>query len=144
MSKLAKVDQKGRLKIPVKLLASLKEPGSEFFITSEDGQCVRIYPIQIWYEIEKRMVRLSSHNGNMQKLLIRARYFGQAVKMDHQGRVLIPAVLRETARTKGQVDVLNYYNYLEVWNHVRFAHTLNRSPVTVQDENAVNKLASWV
>ena len=87
-------------------------------------------------------MRLCVHSKNMQKLLMRAKYFGQTVKMDQQGRVLFPAVLRETARMKGQVDVLDYENYLEVWNHVRFAHSLNCSPVTAQDENALNRLAS--
>ena len=43
MSKPVTVDNKGRLKVPVSLLATLKEFGNEFFITSEDGDSVRIY-----------------------------------------------------------------------------------------------------
>jgi hypothetical protein len=42
MSKPVRVDNKGRLKAPVSLLATLKEFGAEFFITSEDGDSVRI------------------------------------------------------------------------------------------------------
>lgn len=142
MSKPVRVDNKGRLKVPASLLGTLKEFGTEFFITSEDGDSVRIYPRQVWTEIEKRLVRLCSHNRQRQKLLTRAKYFGQTVMMDDQGRVLIPAVLRETARMKGEVDVLDYENYLEVWNHFRFVNNLKRIPITAQDENALNRLTS--
>jgi MraZ protein len=142
MSKPVRVDDKGRLKVPVSLLATLKEFGTEFFITSEDGDSVRIYPRQVWTEIEKRLVNLCSHNRDRQKLLTRAKYFGQTVMMDEQGRVLIPAALRETARMKGDVDVLDYENYLEVWNHFRLINNLKLQPVTTQDENELNRLTN--
>jgi len=142
MSKPVRVDNKGRLKVPASLLATLKDFGTEFFITSEDGDSVRIYPRRIWTEIEKGLVHLGSHNRHRLKLLIRAKYFGQTVVMDDQGRVLIPAVLRETARMKGEVDVLDYENYLEVWNHFRLMNNLKRQPITTQDENALNSLTN--
>jgi DNA-binding transcriptional regulator/RsmH inhibitor MraZ len=56
--------------------------------------------------------------------------------------VLIPAVLRKTALIKGEADVLDYQNYLEVWNHTRFVKNLNRTPVTEQDEILLDRLAS--
>ena len=142
MSKPLKIDQKGRLKLSASHRASLKDLGAEFFITSEDGESVRIYPLSIWNEIEKRLVRLCLHNRNRQKLLTRAKYFGQTVRMDDKGRVLIPAVLRKTAHMRGEVDVLDYQNYLEVWNHTRLLNNLKRYPVTAQDENAFNRISA--
>jgi MraZ protein len=141
VSKPTKVDQKGRLKIPASLSLPFKEMGTACFITSEDGDCARIYPLPIWNEIEKRLMRRSLHNQQKRKLLLRAKYFGQTVNMDDQGRVLIPVVLRRTALIKGEVDVLDYQNYLEVWNHSRFVRNLRRSPVTEQDETLLNSLA---
>lgn len=141
MSKPTKVDQKGRLKIPASLSLPFKEMGTACFITSEDGDCARIYPLPIWNEIEKRLTRRSLHNQQKRKLLLRAKYFGQTVNMDDQGRVLIPVVLRRSALIKGEVDVLDYQNYLEVWNHSRFVRNLRRSPVTEQDETLLNSLA---
>ena len=142
MSKPVRVDNKGRLRVPVSLLATFKDLGTEVFITSEDGESVRIYALKVWSQIEKRLVRLCSHNINKQKLLTRAKYFGQPVGIDDQGRVLIPAMLRKTAQIKGEVNVLDYENYLEVWNHTRLVNNLKRSPVTAQDENVLNRLAS--
>jgi len=46
-----------------------------------------------WSEGEKRVAEVHLHNDNQQKLLIRAKYFGEAVKMDKQGRVLIPVAV---------------------------------------------------
>lgn len=142
MSKPVKIDQKGRLKIPASFVNGLGKIGTGFFITSEDGQSARIYPLRVWHEIERQLVRMSLHNRNMQKLLVRAKYFGQTVNMDAHGRVLIPAVLRKTALIKREADVLDYQNYLEVWNHTRFVKNLNRTPVTERDEILLDRLAS--
>src|SRR6266481_3734247 len=142
MSNLARVDQKGRLKIPVTLLPMLKGSGAELYVTSKDGSSVRIYPIQVWNQVEERLQCLCSQNRNNQKLLIRAKYFGQAVTMDKQGRVLIPIVLRSSAQMKGAVDIFDYLNYLEVWNHAQFLKDLKSSPITAQDEKTLNKLSS--
>lgn len=136
----AKVDAKGRLKIPVAFLESLKEFGEQFYVTSENGDYVRIYPMRMWSEVEARLARLSSHNRTKQKFLTRANYFGQVVEMDRQGRILVPPILREAAQMKGDVDVLGYLNYLEVWNHARFVEHLNRSPITAEDERILDDL----
>lgn len=136
----AKVDEKGRLKIPADFLEALREFGERFYVTSENGDYVRLYPMKVWSEIEERLARLSSHNRTKQKFLTRANYFGQVVDMDRQGRVLIPPILREAAQMKGDVDVLGYLNYLEVWNHARFLENLNKSPITLEDEKTLDDL----
>ena len=136
----AKVDGKGRLKIPAAFLETLREYGSQFYVTSENGNYVRIYPMKIWSEIEERLARLSSHNRTKQKFLTRANYFGQVVEIDRQGRVLIPSILREAALMKGDVDVLGNLNYLEVWNHSRFLENLDKHPITADDEKTLDDL----
>jgi len=133
MSSSVKVDQKGRLKIPVILLSNARKLGTGFYITSEIGDFVRIYPLHVWEEIIERLARLSSHNTNGQKLLARAKYFGETVSIDKQGRLLIPVVLRKIAKMRGEVDVLDYPNYLEVWNHARLVDNHKRSPITAND-----------
>jgi MraZ protein len=137
-----KVDPKGRLKIPVTLLTTFKGPGTEFYVTSEDGNSVRIYPMRVWNEVQGELERLCLHIASTQKLLARVKYFGRAVTMDKQGRVLIPIVLRNTAQMKGAVDVLDYVNYLEVWNHARLMKNLRNSPITPQDEQTLNDVFS--
>jgi len=136
------VDQKGRLKIPMTILTTLKGPGTEFYVTSENGDSVRIYPMRVWNEVEGQLERLCLHNMNNQKFLARVKYFGGTVTMDKQGRVLIPIVLRNSAQMKGAVDVLEYANHLEVWNHARLMNNLKSNPITAQDEKTLNELSS--
>ena len=112
MSKSVRIDPKGRLRIPANALSSLGDC-TDFFITSEDGKSACVYPLGIWNEVEKRLTERHLHDGDKENLLTRAKYFGQAVTMDKQGRVLIPFVLRETAQIKGEVDALGYSKYLE-------------------------------
>ena len=136
----ATVDDKGRLKIPSAYLDTLKKGGKQFFVTSENGECARVYPIKIWEAIEQKLAKLSTHNRSKQRFLDRANYYGQVVEMDGQGRILIPGVLREAAQMKGDVDVLGELSYLDVWNHTRFVENLNRNPLTDEDFKTLDSL----
>src|SRR5689334_19265258 len=100
----AKVDEKGRLKIPAVFLEQLKAYGTQFYITSPTGDTVRIYPITVWQGIEEKLSKVSSQNQAKRKFLMHTSYYGQITEMDQQGRVLLHTVLRDKANTKGEVD----------------------------------------
>ena len=136
----AKVDDKGRVKIPAAFLEALREYGNKFYVTSENGDYVRVYPMKIWNEIEEKLARLSSHNRTKQKFLTRTNYYGQLVELDGQGRILVPSILRESAQMRGDVDVLGNLNYLQIWNHARFMDSLKASPITDEDEKTLDEL----
>jgi len=136
----AKVDDKGRVKIPAAFLEALREYGNKFYVTSENGDYVRVYPMKIWNEIEEKLARLSSHNRTKQKFLTRTNYYGQLVELDGQGRILVPSILRESAQMRGDVDVLGNLNYLQIWNHTRFLDNLKASPITDDDEKTLDEL----
>jgi len=142
MGNSVKVDQKGRLKIPATLLTTLNQHGTEFYVTSENGDSVRIYPMPVWNQVEKRLRRLSSRDRNNERLLALAKYFGSAVTVDKHGRLLIPMVLRRSAQMRGVVDVLDYLPYLEVWNHARFLKKLRSSPILAHGEDTPNEFVS--
>src|SRR3989475_260118 len=57
----AKVDEKGRLKIPAVFLDALKEYGNQFYITSTTGEAARIYPMKVWLGIEGFARLLAPH-----------------------------------------------------------------------------------
>lgn len=136
----AKVDEKGRVKIPAAYLEALREYGNKFYVTSENGDYVRVYPMKIWNEIEEKLARLSSHNRTKQKFLTRTNYYGQVVELDGQGRILIPGILRESAQMRGDVDVLGNLNYLQVWNHTRFLDNMKANAITEEDEKTLDEL----
>lgn len=137
----AKVDEKGRLKIPATFLGVIQESyGPDIFVTSLNGEFVRMYPFEEWNKIEDRLARLPSSNRLKRKFLNRANYFGQLAAMDKQGRVLIPALLRETAGMRGEVQVLGMLTYLDIWNHQRFLEEIKKNPITAEDERTLDEL----
>ena len=133
----AKVDEKGRLKIPSVFLDELKEYGNQFYITSTTGETARIYPMRVWSEIEDKLAQKPSTDVAKRKFLMRTSYFGQVAELDGQGRLLLPAVLREAAQTMGEVDVFGALNYLEVMNHTRVLDKLKNEPYTDADDTAL-------
>ncbi len=136
----AKVDEKGRLKIPAEYLDGLRQYGNQFYITSMTGESARIYPMQVWIGIEDKLKTVSSQNRAKRKFLMRTSYFGQVVDMDGQGRVLLPPALREAAQTVGEVDVFGELDYLEVMNHTRVLDDLKKNPFTEDDFKALEDL----
>jgi MraZ protein len=136
----AKVDEKGRLKIPAVFLDALKEYGNQFYITSTTGESARIYPMKVWMGIEDKLASVSSQNRAKRKFLMRTSYYGLTVELDGQGRVLVPPVLRESAQMKGGVDVFGNLDYLEVMNHTRVLDDLKNSPFTEEDYKALEDL----
>jgi len=131
---LAKVDEKGRLKVPASF-RSVLEPqyGGEFFVTSLRGDCVLVYPVQVYAELEARLIQASKFEPVVRKLRTSLNYFGQSSSMDPQGRVLIHPLLRERASIDGEVAVLGQQNHLEVWNRSKFEQQLERDPLTDED-----------
>ena len=134
----AKIDDKGRLKLPTAFKAFVEEQhGAGLYVTSLSGDSVRLYPMPVWLGVEQRVSRMPSTHPARVKFLDRVNFYGQALEFDTQGRVLIPAKLREGAGMVGDVDVLGQVDFLEVWNHDRFLAKLLREPFTDDDARAL-------
>jgi transcriptional regulator MraZ len=140
-SSLAKLDEKGRLKLPAGFRALLEPKfGSEFFVTSLRGDSVRIYPMDVWLRVEERLARASSLNPSVMRFKNAVNYFGQSSPMDAQGRILVHALLRERADVRGEVVVLGQQDFLEVWNRSAFEERLQADPLTDADLDTLSDL----
>ncbi len=134
----ARIDSKGRLKVPTAFRRYLEEKhGSAVYLTSLTGECVRIYPMPEWEAIEQRLSLLPSMDPARRKFLDRTNYYGQQSSMDSQGRVLIHPLLRKSAAVVGDVVVVGYLSYLEVWELDKFQQRLLSDPYTEEDETAI-------
>jgi MraZ protein len=123
----ARIDDKGRLKVPTMFRGVIQDQsGPDVFVTSVTGECVRIYPMQVWLEVERKLTQVPGSLPARLKFLDRVNYYGQAGELDVQGRVVIPAHLRESASIVGDVRVFGRIEYLEVWNEERFVQKLRR------------------
>jgi MraZ protein len=136
-----RVDEKGRLKVPAEFKRLIDEKyGAQFYITSLDGKVAQIYPFEEWQRIEEKLARLSNFNPTKKKFLNRTNYYGQLVEIDGQGRVLIPALLRETAKIQGEVAVVGNLTYLEVQSIEAYRKDIEENPFTAEDEKTLDEL----
>jgi len=136
----ARVDEKGRLKVPAEFKRVIDEKyAQKFYITSVDGNIAHVYPFEEWERIEQRLAALSTYNPTKKKFLNRTNYYGQVVEMDGQGRLLIPQILREAAQIRGEVAVLGNLTYLEVRNMEALDKEI-KEPFTDDDIKTLDEL----
>ena len=123
----ARVDEKGRLKLPADFKALLvpdADGKQVFYITSKDGKKAELWPIKAWEEIEANLATIPSTNPAKQRFLDVTNYYGQMAEMDNQGRLLLPQGLRDKASLTADVLVYGAQKYFEV---------LNRSTIAEKD-----------
>ena len=135
------VDAKGRLKVSALVQRKLKETyeSGEVFITSLDGVAVSIFPIKEWEAFEARLADKSTESNQKMdgalrnKILFQTNHFGAENALDNQGRMLIPAVLREAAGMSGEVRMVWQSNHLLVLNATRFEQEAASKSLTAED-----------
>src|SRR6201997_4782586 len=133
-----RVDEKGRLKIPSEFKRVIDEKyAQKFYITSFDGIVAQVYPFEEWERIEQKLAALSTFNPTKKKFLNRTNYYGQVVEMDGQGRLLVPALVRDSAEIRGDVAVLGQLSYLEVRNLEGFRKEIEDNAFTAEDEKTL-------
>lgn len=106
------VDAKGRLAMPAKLRDEL---GERFTVTKGLDGCLAVYPEKEWEALEQRIRGL----GNGEKARrVKRYYFANAfdAQLDAQGRILIPANLREFADLQKDVVVIGQLDHAEIWD----------------------------
>lgn len=109
------VDAKGRLFIPAKLREEL---GATFHVTIGQDHCLSVYSEDSWKAFEERLKTMSYSQIKALRTV-----FANAAdcEPDAQGRILIPAKLRDYADLKKEVVVIGSFDRVEIWNAERWA-----------------------
>lgn len=135
-----RVDEKGRLKMPAEYKRRVDEIyGPQFYITSTDGKRAQLFPLKEWEKKEEQLAAMPNSHPAKTKYLDVTSYYGQMAEMDAQGRLLLPQLLRESARVTGDVVVLGKQGILEVVNHDDFKGRLEEAPLTAEDLAALSE-----
>jgi len=133
-SALARVDEKGRLKIPAHYRQVIEGKfGRDFYVTSLDGHSVRLYPFPVWLELEEKMVSLPTFDPVVMRFKEAVTYYGATASMDKQGRILVHAPLRERAQIVEEVSILGQLTYLDVWNRKKLDERVTSRSFTDED-----------
>ena len=106
------VDVKGRLAIPSKFRPQLE---TGLVITRGFERCLQVYPIEGWQMLSERVSALSL--GQAEARQLRRLLFASAfdTELDKQGRILVPAALREYAGIGESAVVAGMNTYFEIW-----------------------------
>lgn len=110
------IDSKGRIIVPAKFREEL---GEEFVVTLGLDGCLFLYPDAEWQEFVEKLKTLP---GNREARQLQ-RYFlaGAAVcEVDKQGRILLPANLREYAGIDKEIVSVGVYSRVEIWSKEKY------------------------
>ena len=139
----AKVDEKGRLKLPAAFKQLVDAANvTQFYVTSTDGKSAEIWPLPEWEKREAQLAESSTMDDAVKKYLNLTSYYGQQVEMDNQARLLLPQILRGSARLDAEVAVFGMRTYLEVHNREVFERNLPGNELTAEDRKAMAAILS--
>ncbi len=139
----ARLDEKGRLKVPNLFRQQIEEAfGPEMFVTSLHGREVLLYPLAIWRALEEKLASLPAVHRAKAKFLERVNYYGQDASLDAQGRILIPQILRDSAKLPADVVVTGNIDHLVVSDRGGLASKLASEDFTPEDYDELSKLLS--
>lgn len=130
-----RIDSQGRVAIPVRFRDAFK-PG--MVLAEGYERCIDVYTLDEWERVANEITGRPSTNAN--RRLARARFAGAfAADLDRQGRVVVPAPLREYAGVDAGAAVIGVGRYLEIWNPDRWA--VERSTASEQAADIAEKAA---
>ena len=107
------IDTKGRLIIPSKFREEL---GETFVVTKGLDGCLFVFSDEDWKAFEIKLKSLPLTNKNARQF---ARFFvagATPCELDKQGRILLPATLREFAGLEKDVVLTGMLNRIEIWS----------------------------
>ena len=107
------VDPKGRLIVPAKFREQL---GDEFVVTKGLDGCLFVYTSEEWHNIEEKFRNISMTSKDARKF---SRFFfagAASCELDKQGRILLPAALREFAGLEKDVVLVGVGSRVEIWS----------------------------
>jgi len=107
------IDTKGRLAVPVKFRKDLKQGA---VVTRGLDNCLFLYTKSEWKKLADKLAALPISKANTRAFARLMLAGAMDVKVDGQGRVILPDYLRQYASVKKKVVVTGLYNRLEIWD----------------------------
>jgi len=115
------LDDKGRMVMPTRYRDQIAELAQgKLVVTVDKDQCLLIYPLPEWEQIERKLMSLPSLNGTARKLQRLMVGHATDLPLDGHGRLLVPPELREFAKLGRTVMLIGQGNRFELWDEARW------------------------
>ncbi len=115
------LDAKGRMVMPTRYRERLLERcGGKLVITVDKDQCLLIYPLPDWEEIERKLMRLPTLNPQARRLQRLMVGHATDLELDGHGRVLLPPSLREYGLLTRDAVLIGQGVRFELWDEARW------------------------
>jgi len=114
--------------------------GKDLFVTSLHGRNFLLYPLPVWRSLEEKLAELPAIHRAKNKFLERVNYYGQDGAIDAQGRVLIPQILRDSAKLPPDVVVTGNIDHLIVSDRGALEKKLSTEDFGPEDYDELSKL----
>ena len=115
------LDAKGRMVIPSRYRDELVERAQgKLIFTVDKDQCLLLYPLPEWEQVERKLMGLPSMHARSRKLQRLMVGHATDVDLDGQGRVLVPPELREFAGLEQRGMLVGQGNRFELWDESRW------------------------
>jgi MraZ protein len=115
------LDAKGRLVMPTRYRERLQERcGGKLVVTVDKDQCLLVYPIPDWEEIERKLMKLPSFDPRARRLQRLMVGHATELDLDAQGRVLLPPNLREFASLTRDAVLIGQGPRFELWDEEKW------------------------
>jgi MraZ protein len=141
----ARLDEKGRLKLPVEFQRYLGGlPEKKLFVTSTERLMATVYPIEIWRTNEKLLFDFRENPKAAKRLWFTAQDLGSETEMDGQGRVQFSPELRRYLHIENQpVKVLVVNGAIQVMSEERYKQLVTEVEQTSEDDLEVMQRAGF-
>ncbi len=107
------IDAKGRLAIPVKFRPAL---GDGAIITKGLDRCLFVFGEEEWQKLAEKIMSLPLVQADSRAFARLMLGGASDVRLDAQGRVLVPEYLRAYAGLEKKVVVAGLYTRMEIWD----------------------------
>lgn len=128
------IDSKGRVSIPAKLRKHINaEANDSFVMTRGLSNCIDVYPLDEWQQVEKKLAELNPFSKDDIKFIRLFSQFAAEDKMDSQSRILIPSSLIQYAKIEKEVLILGALKKIELWNPKTYEEYISQSDESYED-----------
>ncbi len=137
------IDAKGRTSLPSRFREQMGREGDVRLVLTPAlfDPCIHVFPFRAWETFEAKVAEMPQFDPNVVRL--RRLYVSAAVDcdLDKQGRVLVPAHLREHAGLTREVVWAGVGSKAELWASERWADATEMSPEDWDDLK--QKMTEW-